>query len=127
MDFTFSDEQDALRDAARSFLSNEAPGSYVRAMADDERGFTDDLWRKIADVGWPGLLVPEEHGGLGLGLVDMDVVMEEMGRLPFPGPVLLVRGPRDPRRSPSGRSRPPRAAGIGHAARHGRARRGRPR
>ena len=86
MDFTFSDEQDALRDAARSFLSREAPGSYVRAMADDERGFTDDLWHKIAEVGWPGLLVPEEHGGLGLGLVDMDVVMEEMGRLPFPGP-----------------------------------------
>jgi alkylation response protein AidB-like acyl-CoA dehydrogenase len=86
MDFTFSDEQDALRDAARTFLSREAPGSYVRAMADDERGFTDDLWHKIAEVGWPGLLVPEEHGGLGLGLVDMDVVMEEMGRLPFPGP-----------------------------------------
>jgi alkylation response protein AidB-like acyl-CoA dehydrogenase len=86
MDFTFSDEQDALRDAARSFLANEAPSAYVRAMADDERGFTDELWRKISDVGWPGLLVPEAHGGLGLGLVDMDVVMEEMGRLPFPGP-----------------------------------------
>src|SRR5262245_33993354 len=55
-------------------------------MADDERGFTDEVWQKVCDVGWPGLLVPEEHGGLGLGLVDMDVVMEEMGRLPFPGP-----------------------------------------
>jgi alkylation response protein AidB-like acyl-CoA dehydrogenase len=86
MDFTFSDEQDALRDAVRSFLGNEAPSAYVRAMADDERGFTDELWRKVAGVGWPGLLVPEEHGGLGLGLVDMDVVLEEMGRLPFPGP-----------------------------------------
>jgi alkylation response protein AidB-like acyl-CoA dehydrogenase len=86
MDFTFSDEQDALREAVRSFLANEAPSSYVRAMADDERGFTDEMWRAISDVGWPGLLVPEEHGGLGLGLVDMDVVMEEMGRLPFPGP-----------------------------------------
>jgi alkylation response protein AidB-like acyl-CoA dehydrogenase len=86
MDFTFSDDQDALRDAVRSFLTQEAPGSYVRAMADDERGFTDTLWRAISEMGWPGLLVPEEHGGLGLGLVDMDVVMEEMGRLPFPGP-----------------------------------------
>jgi alkylation response protein AidB-like acyl-CoA dehydrogenase len=91
MDFTFSDEQDALRDAVRSFLGNEAPSAYVRAMADDERGFTDELWRKIADVGWPGLLVPEEHGGLGLGLVDMDVVLEEMGRLPFPGPFFSSR------------------------------------
>ena len=86
MDFTFSDDQDALRDAARSFLIDEAPGAYIRAMADDERGFTDELWGKIAGVGWPGLLVPEAHGGLGLGLVDMTVVMEEMVRLPFPGP-----------------------------------------
>jgi alkylation response protein AidB-like acyl-CoA dehydrogenase len=58
----------------------------VRAMADDDRGFTDDMWARIAAMGWPGLLVPEELGGLGLGLVDMVVVMEEMGRLPFPGP-----------------------------------------
>jgi alkylation response protein AidB-like acyl-CoA dehydrogenase len=86
MDFTFSDDQDALRAGVRQLLEREAPGSYVRAMADDERGITDGVWRTISDAGWPGLLVPEEHGGLGLGLVDMDVVMEEMGRLPFPGP-----------------------------------------
>src|SRR5581483_305243 len=86
MDFTFSQDQEALRDAVRSFLTNEAPNAYVRAMADDERGFTDDLWQRIGEMGWPGLLVSEEHGGLGLGLVDMVVVMEEMGRLPFPGP-----------------------------------------
>lgn len=86
MDFTFSDDQDALRDTVRSFLTNEASGAYTRAMADDERGFTDEMWRKIADMGWTGLLIAEEHGGLGLGLVDMAVVMEEMGRLPFPGP-----------------------------------------
>jgi alkylation response protein AidB-like acyl-CoA dehydrogenase len=86
VEFTFSDDQDALRDAVRSFLRNDAPGSYIRAMAEDPRGFTDELWQRIADLGWPGLLVPESQGGLGLGLVDMTVVMEEMGRLPFPGP-----------------------------------------
>jgi alkylation response protein AidB-like acyl-CoA dehydrogenase len=86
MDFQFSADQDALRDAVRGFLVNEAGSEYVRAMADDERGLTDDMWRRLADMGWPGLLVPETHGGLGLGLVDMVVVMEEMGRLPFPGP-----------------------------------------
>lgn len=86
MDFTFSPEQDALRDAVRGFLANEAPNTYVRAMAEDERGFTDELWERIAAMGWPGLLVPEEYDGLGRGLVDMVVVMEEMGRLPFPGP-----------------------------------------
>lgn len=86
MDFTFSDDQDALRDAVRGFLTNEATSAYLHAMADDERGFTDDMWRQLVSLGWPGLLVPESHGGLGLGLVDMVVVMEEMGRVPFPGP-----------------------------------------
>ncbi len=86
MEFTFSDDQEALRDAVRSFLRHDAPGSYIRAMAEDPRGVTDELWQRIADLGWPGLLVPESQGGLGLGLVDMTVVMEEMGRLPFPGP-----------------------------------------
>jgi alkylation response protein AidB-like acyl-CoA dehydrogenase len=86
VDFTFSDDQEALRDAVRAFLRHDAPGPYVRGMAEDPRGFTDELWGKIAALGWPGLLIPEAHGGLGLGLVDMAVVMEEMGRLPFPGP-----------------------------------------
>ena len=86
MDFTFSDDQDALRDGVRSFLAAEAAGAYVRAMAEDPRGFTDEFWDQVAGLGWTGLLVPEAHGGLGLGLVDMVVVMEEMGRLPLPGP-----------------------------------------
>jgi alkylation response protein AidB-like acyl-CoA dehydrogenase len=86
VDFTFSDEQEALRAAVRAFLADRAPSSYVRAMADEERGFTDDVWAGMAELGWPGLLVPEDAGGLGLGLLDMVVVLEEMGRLPLPGP-----------------------------------------
>jgi alkylation response protein AidB-like acyl-CoA dehydrogenase len=86
VDFTFSDDQEALRDAVRSYLRQGAPPQYVRAMAEDERGFTDEQWSAIAELGWPGLLVPEAAGGLGLGLVDMTVVMEEMGRIPLPGP-----------------------------------------
>jgi alkylation response protein AidB-like acyl-CoA dehydrogenase len=85
MDFTFSDDQEALRDSVRSFLADRGM-TYVRAMVDDERGFTDDVWRAMSELGWTGLLVPEAQGGLGLGLVDMVVVMEEMGRFPFPGP-----------------------------------------
>jgi alkylation response protein AidB-like acyl-CoA dehydrogenase len=86
VDFQFSADQDALRDTVRGFLADRAPNSYVRAMAEDERGFTDELWDEVSQMGWPGLLVPEDHGGVGLGLVDMVVVLEEMGRLPFPGP-----------------------------------------
>src|SRR5204863_7379833 len=59
---------------------------YVRTMVDDERGFTDDVWSAMTELGWTGLLVPEADGGLGLGLVDMVVVLEEMGRFPVPGP-----------------------------------------
>ena len=88
MDFTFSDEQEALREAVRAFLEREAPPSYLAAMAENEVGVSPEVWTKIADLGWPGLLVPEEHGGLGLGLVDMTVVLEEMGRVPLPGPFL---------------------------------------
>ena len=86
MDFTFSAEQDALRAVARSFLAAEAPPTYVRAMIDDERGFTDDFWAKAVDLGWPGLLISEAHGGAGLGLLEAVVLCEEMGTLPLPGP-----------------------------------------
>src|SRR5436309_5958026 len=87
MDFVFSADQDALRAAVRSFLEAEAPKEYVRRMAEhDDAGFTPELWRKIVDLGWTGLLVPEAQGGLGLGVVDAAVVQEEMGRAVFPGP-----------------------------------------
>src|SRR5579862_410854 len=87
MDFVFSPEQEALRDAVRAFLQAEAPIDYVRRMAEhDDAGITPEVWRKIVDLGWTGLLVPESSGGLGLGLVDAVVVQEEMGRALFPGP-----------------------------------------
>jgi alkylation response protein AidB-like acyl-CoA dehydrogenase len=87
MDFTFSPDQEALRDSVRAFLAAEAPMEYVRRMAEhDDAGITPDVWRKIVDLGWTGLLVPESAGGLGLGIVDAVVVQEEMGRALFPGP-----------------------------------------
>jgi alkylation response protein AidB-like acyl-CoA dehydrogenase len=86
VDFTFSEDQDELRRTVRSFMERQSPSSYVRAMIDDDRGFTDDIWDQLVELGWPALLVPEADGGLGLGLVDLVVVMEEMGRVPFPGP-----------------------------------------
>ena len=87
MDFVFSPEQLALRDAVRAFMTAEAPMSYVRQMAEhDDAGVTPEIWRKIVELGWTALLVPEPAGGLGLGLVDAVVVQEEMGRAVFPGP-----------------------------------------
>ncbi len=88
MDFTFSPEQEGFRAAVRTALASEAPSSYVRAMIDDPVGVTPELWRTMAELGWLGVLVPESAGGLGLGLVDVVVLQEELGRLPFPGPLV---------------------------------------
>src|ERR1700678_370487 len=88
MEFTFSEEQEDFRRAVATTLAAEVPPSYVRAMLEDEVGVTPELWSKMADLGWLGVLVPESAGGLGLGLVDLVVLQEELGALPFPGPFL---------------------------------------
>ena len=75
-----------LRTSAREFLETECPASYVRDMERDERGYTPQLWDKLAGLGWLGLIVPEEYGGIGLGFVELAVVLEEMGRVLMPGP-----------------------------------------
>jgi alkylation response protein AidB-like acyl-CoA dehydrogenase len=86
MDFTFSTEQEDFRQAVRATLADKAPSTYVRAMIDDPVGVTPELWQTMAELGWLGVLVPESAGGLGLGLVDLVVLQEELGKLPFPGP-----------------------------------------
>src|SRR5207249_11379403 len=86
MDFGFSQEQDMLRKSARDFLAKESPMTYVRQMMEDDRGFRDDQWRKMAELGWLGLILPEDQGGAGGDFVDMVVVLEEMGRVVLPGP-----------------------------------------
>ncbi len=86
MDFGFSQEQELARQTARSFLEKECPSAFVRRMMDDPAGTTDELWHKLAELGWLGLVYPEVHGGLGLGFVDLTVILEEMGRVVMPGP-----------------------------------------
>ena len=86
MDFEFTDDQELLRATVRRFLTERAPIAYVRDMLDDERGTTDDVWSGLSALGVTGLLVPEVHGGAGMGMVDMAVVLEELGRAVHPGP-----------------------------------------
>lgn len=88
MEFTFSEEQDALRESVRSFVAKESPPAYVRSMMEDDVGTSDEVWDHMVGLGWTGLLVPDDLGGLGLGLVDLAVVLEEMGQACFPGPFL---------------------------------------
>lgn len=90
MDFTFSAEQDQLRATARGFLDSHVPLSSVLERSVEPTGGAaradDDLWPRIVELGWPAILVPQDAGGLGLGLVDLVVVLTETGRLPLPGP-----------------------------------------
>jgi len=88
MDFGFSPEQEMLRATARKFLENECTSGFVRARMEEPAGVTDEFWAKLAEQGWLGLVYPEEHGGSGLGFVDLTVLMEEMGRVVMPGPYL---------------------------------------
>ena len=96
MDFTFDDDQEALRRTVRGVPRRAEPadatcGRWSTTTAASPTTCGDS----IVDLGWPALLVPEAHGGLGLGLVDMVVVLEEMGRAAVPRAVLLVGGARD--------------------------------
>jgi len=90
MDFGFSDEQEQLRASVRDFLAAEAPASFARAMMDSDLGMTDASWQAIAGLGWLGLTVPEQHGGSGLGILELAIVMEEMGEVVYPGPFMAT-------------------------------------
>ena len=86
MDFAFSDEQNMLRDQARSFLADRVGPDRVAEIAASDEGWDKNLYRQIAELGWTGLSVAEEHGGSGMGFIDEAVVFEELGRSLFPGP-----------------------------------------
>jgi alkylation response protein AidB-like acyl-CoA dehydrogenase len=89
MDFGLSEEQEMLQRSAREFLTQECPPTFVREMYQDQDGFSRELHRKMVEQGWTGLLVPETHGGLGLKMLDMAVLLEELGRAVVPGPFLF--------------------------------------
>ena len=86
MDFAFSEEQNMLREQARSFLADKLSPERVAEIAASEEGWDKNVFRQIAELGWTGLSVPEEAGGAGMGFLDEAVVFEELGRGLFPGP-----------------------------------------
>jgi alkylation response protein AidB-like acyl-CoA dehydrogenase len=86
MNFGFNDEQELLRSTARKFFENEVGSDTVRRLMETPEGMTPELWTKLAEQGWLGLVFPDQYDGIGLGLVDLVVLMEEMGRAVVPGP-----------------------------------------
>ncbi len=92
MDFSFTEEQDMLRSLARQFLTKECPSSGVREADVYEAGYEPRLWWEMAELGWMGLVLPEEYGGMNAGFMDLVVLMEEMGRSIVPGPFFSTVG-----------------------------------
>jgi acyl-CoA dehydrogenase len=86
MNFDFSDDQKLLRDQARKFLSEKCTTKIVRRVFEGDVGYDHDLWKAVAEMGWLGTAIPEAHGGLGLGHLELCVIAEELGRALAPVP-----------------------------------------
>ena len=88
MDLGLSEEQELLKNAARDFLEKECPESHVREMEEDEKGYSPELWKKMAEQQWQGLMIPDQYGGTGMGYLDLVILTEEFGRALVPGPFI---------------------------------------
>ena len=88
MDFSLTEEQQILSRKAREFLEAECPTTVVREAENAEEGYLPDLWKKMANLGWLGVSLPENYGGIGGSLTDQTVLFEEIGRALVPGPML---------------------------------------
>jgi alkylation response protein AidB-like acyl-CoA dehydrogenase len=86
VDIKLNEDQVEIARQARRFCEKESPMNYVRAMFEDDRGFTDEFWNKMVEMGWTAMRIPEEYDGLGMDLLDLALVLEEMGRAVVPGP-----------------------------------------
>lgn len=86
MDIKLSEEQQMIKDGARSFLEKKCPSSLVREIMREDKEITEELWREMAELGWMGLVIPEGYGGSGGSFFDLVILLEEMGRALVPGP-----------------------------------------
>jgi alkylation response protein AidB-like acyl-CoA dehydrogenase len=88
MDLRFTEEQEMLKTSAKDFLAAECPKTKVRELQQDKIGYSPELWKKMAELGWMGLLIPEAYQGMGLSFQDGMVLVEEVGKGVAPGPFM---------------------------------------
>lgn len=86
MDLSLTESQEMLRNTARDFLKRECPWTLMKEIDESETGFSAELWRKMAELGWLGMILPEEYGGMASSLTDLAIIYEEMGQALLPGP-----------------------------------------
>src|SRR5688500_16386691 len=92
MDFAFSEEQEMLREQARSFFTDKSSPERVAELALSDEGWDASLWPQIAELGWLGRAVPADKGGAGFGFLEEAVLFEEMGYALYPGPFFATVG-----------------------------------
>lgn len=90
MNVQLSETQEMLRASARQFLAENCPAPLIREMRGDDRGYPPSLWISMAELGWPGLSLPEKHGGSGMSVLDLCLLQEELGRACAPTPFAAV-------------------------------------
>jgi alkylation response protein AidB-like acyl-CoA dehydrogenase len=88
VDFGFNDEQREIKSTAREFLADRFRPEKVRELAESENPYDEGLWQEMCALGWPGIAVPEEHGGQGLGMVGLVILLEESGYALAPSPLI---------------------------------------
>jgi alkylation response protein AidB-like acyl-CoA dehydrogenase len=88
MYFDLTDEQQAIKSTARDFLAARYKSERIRELAESDDGFERSDWQEMAELGWPGLALPEQWGGQGLGIVELAILFEEMGYALAPSPLL---------------------------------------
>ncbi len=88
MNFGLTEEQEVLKSVARRFIDEQAPMAKVREIMESPEAMDEGLWKGMAELGWQGLIVAEEHGGVSLGWVDLVVLLEEAGRGLLPSPLI---------------------------------------
>lgn len=86
MDLGLTETQQMLRTSARDFLAAECSTDYVRDMENDPRGYSPEMWTRMSQQGWLGLIIPDIYGGVGFDFQDLAILLEEMGRYMLPGP-----------------------------------------
>jgi alkylation response protein AidB-like acyl-CoA dehydrogenase len=92
MDFGFNDEQREIKSTAREFLADRFKPERVRELAESDSPYDDSLWREICELGWPGIAIAEDHGGQGLGIVELVILQEELGYACAPSPFVANAG-----------------------------------
>ena len=92
MALILNEEQQSLKDIAKEFLQKNAPVTHFREIRDTENelGYDEKLWKDMVDLGWSGILVPEEYGGFDFGMVGMGSIFEEMGKMLTPSPLFAT-------------------------------------